>query len=361
MIYKIKMNKDDFFKLSKRIISNNLEIDGDDVFFEVEGGSYQIIKKSNYKYKVIESIQSKVVNFINKHFLLIIGILFLFSVLYINLYRVNKVNFNRETPINDEIDYKIRSSFRKLFFFDFCNLDFDKLSKELRVKYPEYPYINVSFNNNDINVTIHNYDEPYVGMDSLNEGDIIAKKDGIVDVFYIYNGQNLVSKNQYVKKDDVLISGTMGNKQIQASGLIMGTTYDKVFVTIPKSETLEKITTDKEIYYQINIFNTSFNLAKDNEYSNYKRVEETTFNLFDFFNIKKIEDIKKNDIRVSYSYEEALNLAEVRINKDFEQDKINSLERIIEMASIKCEEDENTYNFTFIVKKYESIGVFQSY
>ena len=40
---------------------------------------------------------------------------------------------------------------------------------------------------------------------------------------------------------------------------------------------------------------------------------------------------------------------------------VNQLEKVIEMASIKCEEDDFNYNFTFIVKKYESIGMFKSY
>lgn len=361
MSYKIKMNKDDYFKISKRIISNNLEIDTDDVYFEVEGGSFQIIKKSNYNYKVIESIQSKILNFIRKHTFVILGIMFLFSVLYMNLYRVNNITFNRNTPINDDIEYKIRSSFRKLFFFDFCNLDYEKLSKELRLQYPEYPYIEVSFNNNVIDVTIFNYDEVNIEYSGYEEGDIIAKKEGIVDVFYIFNGQNMVSKNQYVKAGDVLISGTVVDKYVQASGLVMATTYDKVLVCIPKNETISRELLDKNIYYQINLFNSSFDIGKDHQFEDYNQYSEVTFNLFDFFSVKKIEDIKKSDIIVSYNYEEAHKLAQEKILIDFENQMINSLEKIIDMASIKCEEDDLSYTFTFIVKKYESIGLFKSY
>ena len=361
MNYKIKMNKDDYFKISKRIISNNLEIDGEDVYFEVEGGSYQIIKKSNYKYKVIENVQSIIVNFVKKHTFIIIGILFLFSVLYMNLYRVNEINFNRDTPINDEIEYKIKSSFKKLFFFDFCSLDFHELSKELRMQYPEYPYIEVGFNNNIIDVTIYNYDEVLVEYNGYMEGDVVAKKDGIVDVFYVFNGQNMVSKNQYVKSGDVLISGKLVDKYVQASGLIMAITYDKVIVSIPKRKTLTKELLEKDNYYRINIFDYSFDIGKKHKYDQYNMYEEMTFNLFDFFNIKKIEDVKKNDIIVSYSYEEAYQLACDEILLDFENTMVNQLEKVIEMASIKCEEDYFNYNFTFIVKKYESIGMFKSY
>lgn len=47
MIYKIKMNKEDYFKLNNKIVSANLEIDGEEVTFDVEGGSYHILKKAN--------------------------------------------------------------------------------------------------------------------------------------------------------------------------------------------------------------------------------------------------------------------------------------------------------------------------
>ena len=361
MIYKIKMSKQDYFKINNKIISNNLEIDGEDVFFEVESGSYQILKKSNYKFKIVESLQSRIIRFVSKNTLIIIGILFLFSILYINLYRVTRIDFNRETPINDEIEYKIRSSFKKLFFFDFCSLNYEKLSKELRVKYAEYPYIEVDFEHNVISVTIFNYDEVSYNNEGNVEGDVVAKKDGIIDLFYIYNGQNKVSKNQYVKSGDILISGAIVEKYVQASGLVMATTYDKVILSIPKSETISMATMDSEVYFQVNLFNMNFDVGKDNNYSNFDRNENITFNLFDFFSVKKIEDIKKNDIIVSYSYEEALNKAKETIEKDFSNRKINTLEKILDMASIKCDESEDKYTFTFIVKKYESIGMFRSY
>ena len=69
MIYKIKMNKEDYFKLNNKIVSANLEIDGEEVTFDVEGGSYHILKKSKYKYKLIESFQTKVIRFLSKNIL----------------------------------------------------------------------------------------------------------------------------------------------------------------------------------------------------------------------------------------------------------------------------------------------------
>lgn len=63
MVYKIRMKKEDYFKMNNKIISSNLTIEGDDVLFEIEGGSYNILKRTNYDYKVIESLQSKLIRF----------------------------------------------------------------------------------------------------------------------------------------------------------------------------------------------------------------------------------------------------------------------------------------------------------
>lgn len=361
MIYKIKMNKEDYFKLNNKIVSANLEIDGEEVTFDVEGGSYHILKKSKYKYKLIESFQTKVVRFLSKNILLIVGVLFLLSILYINTYRVEKIAFNRQTPINDEIEYRISSSFKRLFCFDFCNLDYEDFSKRMRLSYPEYPYISVTCANNIISVDIYNYDDVNYPSHDDKCGDIIAVKDGIVDSFYVYNGQSNVEKNKYVKEGDVLISGNLETKFVKAGGLVMATTYDKVTLSIPKKEQTEILGDEKDDYYQFKLFNMELDIGKKNRFSLPKRTTSVLFNMFDWFQVKKIEDVEKNVIIKTYTLEEAEQEARCRIEDAFNDQKSSDLEKIMAMAATKQEETEDSYVFTYIVKKYESIGVFQEY
>lgn len=361
MIYKIKMKKDDYFKISKRIISANLEIEGEEVSFEIEGGSFQILKKSNYPYKLIESLQSRIARYLSKYSLVIVGVLFLLSILYMNIFRVSKITFNRETPINDEIEEQISSSFKKLFCFDFCNIDYEAFSKKLRLQYPQYPYIKASFDHNVIDVTIYNYDEVSIPIENQTAGDVIAKKDGIVDIFYVFNGQSLVSKNKYVKSGDVLISGNSTNTLLQAGGLIMATTYEKMTIEVPKEEIVSSLSSETDRYHHVKLFNWGFDLSKDANFSSYQRNEVVKFNLFDIFTVKEIADTKKNDIIKTYDEETAQLKAQEMILEDFKEHQINSLEKVLAMVSIKCEEEDNRYIFTFIVKKNESIGVFQGY
>ena len=84
MIYKIRMNKNDFFKLHNRISAKNVSIDGEMVEFNVELGSYNIVKESGYHYNVESSLSIKFKSFMKKYYLLLMGILYLFAILYIN-------------------------------------------------------------------------------------------------------------------------------------------------------------------------------------------------------------------------------------------------------------------------------------
>lgn len=353
MVYKIKMKKDDYFKVNNKIISTNLEISGDEVTFEIEGGSYHILKRTNYDFKLIESLQSKLFRFFSRYGLLITGILFLLSVLYMNIYRVSEIRFNRKTPINDEIEYRIKSSFRRLFCFDFCNLNYDDFSLEMQKKYYEYPYISVKRKNNIIDVYIANVDEMEYSVNESQVGNIIAKKDSIVDSFYVYSGKAVTKKNRFVKEGDILIEGN--NK---AGGLVLGTTYDKVELEVFKTEKEFVLGEESDEYFDVKLFGWSFSLGKDSNYSYYDSASNMVFNLFDFFSVKKIAETKKDAIIKKYSYEEAYHQAVSRIEEDFLSHQTNELEHIVAITKTKEAESDNSYIFTFIIKKYESIGTF---
>lgn len=353
MIYRIKMNKDDYFKISNKIISSNLIINDDEVTFEIEGGSYNILKRTNYEFKVIESLKSKILRFFSRYGLLITGVLFLVSILYMNIYRVQRIEFNRITPINQEIEYRIKSSYKRLLCFDFCSLNYKEFSKDMQKTYFEYPYINVSCKNNVISVYIANVDEANYKIDTPLIGDIVAKKDGIVDVFYVYNGKSMVSKNKYVRQGDLLIEG---NSSVR--GLVMATTYDKMEIEVQKKVSLEQTTSEKSNYYDLSLFNMNFSIGKKSTYDLFDKEEASVFNLFDFFSLKKIAETKKNVIIKTYSKDSALEEAKKRIEEDFFSHQRNSLEKIIAITNTKVTETEESYIFTFIVKKYESIGAF---
>ncbi len=362
MKYKIIMQKNDFFKIHNRIAVKNLEIKDEEVSFEVELGSLNILRESGYPFHLIDSIRIKFQSFMKKYYLLLIGVLFLFSVLYINSFRVNKINFNMKTPINSLIETRIKKSYKKILCFNFSNLNYTAFSKTLRLEYVEYPYIEVYSKNNNIFVDIYSYDDEYPKAKDQNaSGDIIAKKDAVIDEFYIYNGNLLISKNKYVKEGEVLISGSTNNNKIEAKGLVMGYTYEKTVIEVLKKEEEEVSTGRSQKYQQIHFMNWDFPFQKKDSYSSYDTVEQTLFNVFDIFYVKQIEEKEKNAIIKENDEASATLKAEGIIKENFEKNKINDKEKIMDCKKYLIEETEDKYLITFILKKLESIGEFRAY
>lgn len=360
MNYQIIMDKNDFFKIHNRIAVKDLRIDENKAYFTIELGSYTILKETGYSFKLVDSFKIYFKKIMSKYYLLLIGLIFLFSILYINTFRIKRIEFNLDTPINTEIESELKGRMRSLYFFDFLDIDYNEYSSELRRKYSEYPYIETFAKNNILHVNLFQ-NESFIEK-STNDisGDIIASKDGIITEFYVYNGQSYLSKNKYVKKGDILIGGTINNKILSAKGKILAYTYEKKYVEIPKEEMVSYIT-DKSSYYQINLFSKIFNVSKNKEFSNYNQNDEMIFNLFDIFSIKKIEEEEKSDIIEENSKDIAIEKGIKKIKDEFELSKTINDEEIIDIKCYNIVENENSYSIEYILKMKESIGEFVSY
>ena len=352
MKYKIKMNKKDFFKLNNKIVSNNLVIEDEDVIFDVELESYNIIKKSSYEYYVLESVKDRTKRLTLRYGYILLGLLFMVAILYMNSYRVSEIVFNRETLINDEIKEGIENSYKTLLTFNFTNMDFNEYSKKLNKRYFEYPYIKVSKENNKIYVYIADVNE-VSKEDEIARGELISSRTGIVDTYYVYNGKSNVYKNKQVNENDVLIEGA------NAKGLVMGTSFQKVTMTINKEESLFELSNKTIEYNELILFNESFKLGKKDEFANFETKEEVKFNIFDFFIIKKIVEFEKNVIIKTYTLDEGLIEAKKRIENEFYNNISNEMEHIVSITDVTTIELEDSYVYCFIVKTYESFGIYK--
>ncbi|MBQ9124327.1 MAG: sporulation protein YqfD [Acholeplasmatales bacterium] len=263
--------------------------------------------------------------------------------------------------MNNTIKNKIQKQFKNLLWFNFSNINYDQLSYNLQREYSEYPYIDVYAKNNDIYVNIYCHDIDYPSNNIDKNGDIIATRDSIVDEYYIYSGTSNIYKNKFVKKGDVLISGKTLNNQLTGSqGLVLGYVYDKVYIEIKKEESILE-EGEYQSYYQLSLFDNSFDINKNNNYLISDKNSNNIFNLFDFFSIKKIEEHEKNDIIKRYTRDEAVLEAQNRIINDFNNKRIYELEKITDIVEYNYNETDDLYCFTFIVKKIESIGEFSHY
>ena len=246
-------------------------------------------------------------------------------------------------------------------WFDYCSLDYDELSIKLRQKYSSYPYINVYEQNNEIIVEIFNYDEKFNNEIKNIVGSVVAKKDAVVDLIYVYSGTSNVYKNKYVKKGDVLISENLtSDTKVSAKGLIMGYTYELVNLSINKENKSYTITNNENVYHKVNFCSLGFNVGKGKnesfEFCDYEY--EKIFNIYNLLTIERVTEkekkLQENTIDMETAKAEALRILQER----FDQNKSNEKEMICKKEIYKIVETEVEFNISVIMKCYESIGVF---
>ncbi len=347
---KIRMIKSDFFRIHNKIESKNVEIDNDYSIFEIDYNELKKIKKQKIPYEILETNSTKLKLFLKNYYLLLIGIVIVFFIIYINSFRVDTIEFSEDTPINQSIEKRIDESLVTLFCFKFSNIDYDKLTIKLQNEYIEYAYIGVEQKNNKIFVTISK-NEIY-DLEYKESGSIYSKTDAIVESFYALNGETLLYNNKFVKKGELLIKDVGKG----ARGYILGTSYKKIVQNIPKKE--EKIVYNNvNNFKKISIFGYDIKIGNDEE-SNYINKEYTKFNLFSIFQIKEIEECKKNAIIIENSLADARSIAIENINNDFKSKQILTIERIDNIYERNYDETDDYYIFTHIVKMTSSIGEF---
>ena len=139
----------------------------------------------------------------------------------------------------------------------------------------------------------------------------------------------------------------------------MGTAYEKVSINIPKEEKVYEFTNRTYEYFNVSIANYNFNINKKEDFQLYDQEKEEKFNLFDFFIIKKIVENEKSAIIKAYTISEGLEIAKQNIESSFYHNATNDLEKIISITNITAIENEDSYEYCFIVKSYESFGKYK--
>ena len=258
MKYKLRIDKYDFYRISKDIYAKNISESNGKIIFETNEETKEKLLKSKYLVDIISTNKSNNISKIKSSLSYLTALLFFFSIIYINSFRVSKITYNIDTPINEEISAKLENSMKELFFFDFLNINYSTFSKELREEYPMYPWINVEKKTSVVKVNIYSYDDTYISDVSDVSGSIVAKCDGIIESYNIYKGVGNVRINQYVKKGDVLVSGYLNDEKtnlVSAKGKIMGYTYKQYNINVNKNTTQTIVSGKNESYYRVNLFN----------------------------------------------------------------------------------------------------------
>ena len=355
--YKISITYDDFFANSNKIVSEAIEVVGEAITFYTNKESILYLEENNISYMLHDNKKTKVKRFfINKSGLVIAVILIMFMI-YINSFRVSKITFNEEYPINSKIEEYLYSQNKDLLFFSFGKNNYNEVSKTLRKTFSEYEWISVDKKGSVLNVTILPNTTLDIAYDDLKIGNIVAQKDGMVENFMVFNGTGLVSNMMYVKKGDILVDGI--NSNTHAKGYVLATTYETVKISIKKEEVKEELTGDISKYYILDLFGMNINIKKKKQFKKRDTKSEKVFTIPYIITLNQIEEYEKNGIIYVYNKESATEYAKSIVIDDFNNTKILANEKIERLEALTVNETKDMFEVVFLVKKLESIGVFK--
>lgn len=187
--------------------------------------------------------------------------------------------------------------------------------------------------------------------DEASYCNIVSTKDAVVNKINVYKGISLIEKNQSVKAGDILISGDLIlneeiKEQVCANGEIIGTTWYKINVTYPKSQTIIKKTGKKS--YNLSINNKLF---LKNKYEKYQI--ETKFKIF---NIKFVKIIETTEEKEEYSDEDVRKRAINKAKEELLKKKSHKIE-IIEEKVLKESDFNSKIELELFISVKENIGI----
>ena len=198
-------------------------------------------------------------------------------------------------------------------------------------------------------------------LDTDNEPrDLVAKKDGYITNIEASQGYVLVTPGTYVKKGDILVTGSIKNKdtlmaKVRATGKVYAETWYDVTVELPYHYSETKKTNKKRKTLTVNFFNKSYNLFTFVNYKNkiVKNKYKLKNNLLPI-SISINEEYEINKIDNVYTKDNAL-IEASKIARDRLQKKLNDDDTILYEKSLKITEEDSKIVVVIFFKVKENI------
>ena len=191
-----------------------------------------------------------------------------------------------------------------------------------------------------------------------NPRNIVAKKKAIIMEIKSSSGEIVKKKNDYVEKDEVIISGLIHNKDKIVSkrcsiGSVYGETWYNVVVSVPKYNKKEVLLKDKTYSLYIKLFKN--NLDTNKKLRTYKKSE---YNIIESRIIPiKIGLLKKRKIKVIKNKYKDIDIEKIAINESLKviNKKLKKDESIISKKTLKKTEKNSKIEVDIFYKIKENI------
>ncbi len=363
MKYYVSTTKDNIKHLNNKQI-NNVNISEENLTFETNEKSLIKLLEDIKNLSYFNKRKTKIIIFLKKYIVSILSIIILLFFIINEQFVIKKIEFMNENTYSEEvIEYIYNNNLNKKVLYYYLKDNLNNINKNLRQQFYYYEWINVNKKGNILQVYIDKQDEKsYLDTTSNIKGDIVASRDGIVRYYFIKKGVNLIKDNQSVKKGDILVTGNLLIKNEQVKyihplGLVLAETVDYELIKVRKVE-YQYLRTGKIECIDKYIF---FNI-KNRKKTTFEMYDEEIKVIFDNKIIKKTKNIyyEIKEIINYYNETSSKEYAYSKIEKDFNDIKINEKERIKEIILLSEHEDNEYYYYKFLVKKIINISEFKA-
>ncbi len=180
--------------------------------------------------------------------------------------------------------------------------------------------------------------------------DLVSTKEAVITNIFSEKGDILVSLNDLVRKDDVLVSGKLIlNEEVKnyvcATGKVMGRVWYNTDISI-KRDYLKKEYTGKKRYN----FVVNHKVLRNNKYNKFDK-KYIINNRF----IKIYKEIQYKEKKYKYSEEEVLNKALVEVDNKF-KNKLNNRGNIVDKKILSKSINNDSVNLNVFVITEEDIS-----
>lgn len=193
---------------------------------------------------------------------------------------------------------------------------------------------------------------------------IVAKKDGMIKKITSSSGEIMVKKDQYVKKGDILIGGTIHNKEeemakVRAEGTVYAETWYTVTIELPYHYHEEKKLDNYQKIIDIKWFHHSYHWF---DFKKFQNSEENTIlrlqnNLLPI-SISFIKEQEVEQIDKIYTKDNAISAASDIAQKRL-KDRLGADIEILYEKNLKMTEEDSKIIVVMFYKVYENITDYQ--
>lgn len=195
-----------------------------------------------------------------------------------------------------------------------------------------------------------------------NPRNIVSKKEAIILEIKSSSGEIVKKINDYVSKDEVIISGIIHNKEDIVSkkcaeGIVYGETWYKINLSIPKDYSIEELTDKFSLGLNIKLFNKDLNInskyktyKRNNIYTLHSNIIPISINFTKYLETKIIRKI----YTVNNIDEIAIKLSEKEMNKRLRKD-----EEILSKKVLKKSINNSKIEIEVFLKVKEDITSYQ--